>query len=101
VIGLTTRVDGEGDLLGRSGGRRLRSPFLPGILVVVRQTRRDSLFGAIDFSRAYGERVVAVITDFGIQRPMVPTRELVVTGLHPGISVEECPGGAGWPSRRR
>jgi glutaconate CoA-transferase, subunit B len=40
-----------------------------------------------------------VITDFGILEPDVGTRELVLTGLHPGMSVEGAQEATGWPLR--
>jgi glutaconate CoA-transferase subunit B len=68
------------------------------ILVVLRQTRR-TFVERLDFLSSSGERVSAVITDFGILEPDVATRELVLTGLHPGMSVEAAQEATGWPLR--
>jgi glutaconate CoA-transferase, subunit B len=68
------------------------------ILVVSRQTRR-TFVERLDFLSSSGERVSAVITDFGILEPDVGTRELVLTGLHPGMSVEGAQEATGWPLR--
>jgi glutaconate CoA-transferase, subunit B len=68
------------------------------ILVVLRQTRR-TFVERLDFLSSSGERVSAVITDFGILEPDVGTRELVLTGLHPGMSVEGAQEATGWPLR--
>jgi glutaconate CoA-transferase, subunit B len=68
------------------------------ILVVLRQTRR-TFVERLDFLSSSGERVSAVITDFGILEPDLVTRELVLTGLHPGMSVEGAQEATGWPLR--
>jgi len=68
------------------------------ILVVLRQTRR-TFVERLDFLSSSGERVSAVITDFGILEPDLGTRELVLTGLHPGMSVEGAQEATGWPLR--
>jgi glutaconate CoA-transferase, subunit B len=68
------------------------------IIVVLRQTRR-TFVERLDFLSSSGERVSAVITDFGILEPDVGTRELVLTGLHPGMSVEGAQEATGWPLR--
>jgi glutaconate CoA-transferase, subunit B len=68
------------------------------ILVVSRQTRR-TFVERLDFLSSSGERVSAVITDFGILEPDLGTRELVLTGLHPGMSVEGAQEATGWPLR--
>jgi glutaconate CoA-transferase, subunit B len=68
------------------------------ILVVSRQTRR-TFVERLDFLSSSGERVSAVITDIGILEPDLGTRELVLTGLHPGMSVEGAQEATGWPLR--
>jgi len=68
------------------------------ILVVLRQTRR-TFVERLDFLSSSGERVSAVITDIGILEPDLGTRELVLTGLHPGMSVEGAQEATGWPLR--
>jgi glutaconate CoA-transferase subunit B len=68
------------------------------ILVVLSQSRR-TFVERLDFRSSSGERVSAVITDFGILEPDVETRELVLTGLHPGMSVAGAREATGWPLR--
>ncbi len=68
------------------------------ILVVLRQTRR-AFVERLDFLSSAGERVSAVITDLGILEPDPETRELVLTQLHPGASVESAQEATGWPLR--
>jgi glutaconate CoA-transferase subunit B len=68
------------------------------ILVVLRQTRR-TFVERLDFLSSSGERVSAVITDFGILEPDAATRELVLTALHPGMSVEGSKEATDWPLR--
>jgi glutaconate CoA-transferase, subunit B len=43
-----------------------------------------------------GKGVTVVITDFGILEPDAETRELTLTTLHPGATVEEAKEGTGW-----
>jgi glutaconate CoA-transferase subunit B len=68
------------------------------ILVVLRQTPR-AFVERLDFLSSSGERVSAVITDLGIFEPDPETRELVLTQLHPGVSVEHAREATGWPLR--
>jgi glutaconate CoA-transferase, subunit B len=53
----------------------------------------------LDFLSSSGERVSAVITDLGILEPDLETRELVLTQLQPGASVEAAREATGWPLR--
>jgi glutaconate CoA-transferase subunit B len=46
-----------------------------------------------------GRGPVAVITDLGILRPDPETAELVLTELHPGVTVEQVRAATGWPLR--
>jgi len=46
-----------------------------------------------------GKGPMAVITDLGILEPDPVTRELTLTALHPGISVEQVRAETGWPLR--
>jgi glutaconate CoA-transferase subunit B len=55
-----------------------------------------------DSRRALGVRgrgPVAVVTDIGILRPDEQTRELVLSELHPGMSVDQATAATGWPLR--
>jgi glutaconate CoA-transferase subunit B len=68
------------------------------ILVVLRQTPR-AFVEQLDFRSSSGERVAAVITDLGILEPDPGTRELVLTQLQPGSSIDEAVEATGWPLR--
>jgi glutaconate CoA-transferase subunit B len=68
------------------------------ILVVLRQTPR-AFVERLDFLSSSGERVTAVITDLGILEPDLETRELVLTQLQPGTSVDAAREATGWPLR--
>jgi glutaconate CoA-transferase subunit B len=68
------------------------------ILVVVRQSPR-AFVEELDFRSSSGERVSAVITDLGILEPDPETRELVLTHLQPGATVDEATAATGWPLR--
>jgi glutaconate CoA-transferase subunit B len=47
----------------------------------------------------FGQGPIAVITDMGIFRFNKKTREMILTSLHPGCSVEEVQERVGWPLR--
>jgi glutaconate CoA-transferase subunit B len=68
------------------------------ILVVLRQSPR-AFVDRLDFLSSSGERVSAVITDLGILEPDPETRELVLTTLYPGSTVDEAIAATGWPLR--
>jgi len=68
------------------------------ILVVLRQSPR-TFVEELDFRSSSGERVSAVITDLGILEPDPETRELVLTHVHPGATVEQAVEATGWPLR--
>lgn len=83
------------------------------VLIVMRQSTR-SFVEAVDFvtSVGYGrdgrerERQdlrgsgpVKVITDLGVLQPDPETRELTLTGLAPGVEVEQVREATGWPLR--
>ena len=44
-----------------------------------------------------GKGPTAVITDLGILTPDPVTRELTLTSIHPGITVEQVIDATGWP----
>lgn len=46
-----------------------------------------------------GDGPVAVITDLGIMEPDATTRELTLTSLHPGVTVEQAVAATGWRLR--
>ena len=68
------------------------------ILVVLKQSPR-AFVEELDFRSSSGERVSAVITDLAILEPDPETRELVLTQLQPGASVEAAREATGWPLR--
>src|SRR5207253_6674818 len=68
------------------------------IIVVLRQTSR-AFVERLDFLSSSGERVSAVITDLGILEPDPDSRELVLTQLHPGATVDAAIDATGWALR--
>jgi glutaconate CoA-transferase, subunit B len=80
------------------------------VIVIVRQTTR-SFVEQVDFVTSVGhgrgpgdrERLglrgrgpVRVITDLGVLEPHPDSRELVLTALHPGVTVEQAREATGW-----
>jgi glutaconate CoA-transferase subunit B len=78
--------------------------------IIIKQTRR-SFVAKLDFmtsvghleggdsrakSGARGRGPTAVITDLGVLTPDPVTRELTLTALHPGITVEQVKASTGW-----
>ncbi|MEU6579282.1 CoA-transferase [Nocardia sp. NPDC046763] len=83
------------------------------VLVVMRQNRRNFV-DRVDFvtsvghGRGPGDREALglrgagptlIITDLGVLRPDPDTRELVLTALHPGVTVDQMIAATGWPLR--
>ena len=68
------------------------------VIVIVRQSRR-TFVEKLDFLTSVGERTSAVITDLAILRPDPATRELTLSSLHPGVSVEDVRAATGWALR--
>jgi glutaconate CoA-transferase, subunit B len=68
------------------------------VIVIVRQSRR-TFVEKLDFLTSVGERTSVVITDLAILRPDSATRELTVTCLHPGVTVDEVKAATGWALR--
>ncbi|MFD5316342.1 CoA-transferase subunit beta [Streptomyces sp. NPDC127098] len=113
----TTLVDrGPGRPQGRlpgAGGAPEIAASCGRVLLVVRHTPRN-LVPRLDFVTTIGhgsgpgDRAalglpgrgpVAVITDLGVLRPDPATAELVLTELHPGVTVERAREATGWPLR--
>ncbi|MDT0317505.1 CoA-transferase subunit beta [Streptomyces millisiae] len=113
----TTLVDrGPGRSPGRlpgAGGAPEIAASCGRVLLVVRHTPRN-LVPRLDFVTTIGhgsgpgDRAalglpgrgpVAVITDLGVLRPDPATAELVLTELHPGVTVERARAATGWPLR--
>ncbi len=78
--------------------------------IIIKQTRR-SFVPKLDFmtsvghldggdsrakSGARGAGPTAVITDLGVLTPHAVTRELTLTALHPGVTVEQARANTGW-----
>jgi glutaconate CoA-transferase subunit B len=110
-------------VIGRYGAPAVRLPGAGGapeiaascseVLVVCRQSR-DRFVERLDFVTSVGHGdggdarrrlglrgggPAAVITDVGVLEPDPDTRELVLTGLHPGVSVEDARAATGWELR--
>jgi glutaconate CoA-transferase subunit B len=80
------------------------------VIVIVRQSRR-TFVERVDFVTSFGygggpgdrERLglrgrgpVLIITDLGVLEPDARTRELTLTSLHPGVTVERAREATGW-----
>lgn len=80
------------------------------VIVIVRHSRR-TFVETVDFITSVGhgdgpgfreangligKGPIAVVTDLGILRPDPETRELVLTDLHPGVTVEQVRDETGW-----
>jgi glutaconate CoA-transferase subunit B len=68
------------------------------IFVMLRQSSR-SFVEQLDFLSSAGDRVSTVVTDLGVLEPDPETRELTLTALHRGATVEEAVEATGWPLR--
>ena len=68
------------------------------VFVMLRQNTR-TFVEQLDFRSSSGERVAAVITDLGILEPDPETRELVLTHVHPGTTVDAAVEATGWALR--
>jgi glutaconate CoA-transferase subunit B len=68
------------------------------VFVMLRQTPR-AFVERLDFRTSVGTRVTAVVTDLGILEPDPESRELTLTRLHPGVTVEAARAATGWPLR--
>ncbi|MEU1276073.1 CoA-transferase [Streptomyces sp. NPDC005799] len=96
-----------------AGGAPEIAAHCGGVLIVVRHTTRN-LVAKADFVTTFGhgsgpgdrERFglpgagpVAVITDLGVLRPDPATVELVLTEVHPGVTVDQARTATGWDLR--
>ena len=68
------------------------------IFVMLRQSSR-SFVEQLDFLSSAGDRVSTVVTDLGVLEPDPETRELTLTTLHRGATVEEAIEATGWTLR--
>ena len=67
------------------------------VLVMLKQ-RRESFVAQLDFVTS-APRPAQVITDLGVLVPGATDGELVLTALHPGVSVDDARAATGWPLR--
>ncbi|HEY2793126.1 MAG TPA: CoA-transferase [Micromonosporaceae bacterium] len=65
------------------------------VLVLMRQSRR-SFVDTVDFRTSSGKSLTQVVTDLGIY---TMRDELVLTSLHPGVTVDEVRDATGWDLR--
>ena len=68
------------------------------VFVMLRQTPR-SFVQRLDFRTTDGERVAVVVTDLGVLEPECDTGELALSGIHPGVDVDQVRDSTGWPLR--
>ena len=68
------------------------------VFVMLRQTPR-AFVERLDFRTSVGSRVRVVVTDLGILEPEPESRELTLTRVHPGVSVEDARAATGWRLR--
>ncbi|QHC27237.1 CoA-transferase subunit beta [Streptomyces sp. GS7] len=100
----------EGRLPGAGGAPEIAANCGQALLVL--RHRRRNLVGALDFVTTLGHGTgpgdraalglpgagpTAVITDLGVLRPDPDTAELVLTALHPGVTVDQVRAATGWP----
>src|SRR5262250_1061273 len=65
------------------------------VIVILKHTRR-AFVETLDFRTTSGHRVSAVITDLGILGPDPMTRELTLTSVHAGITLDQVTAATGW-----
>jgi len=53
----------------------------------------------VGFVTSVGAKVRVVVTDLGILEPEPESRELTLTRVHPGVSVEDARAATGWRLR--
>jgi glutaconate CoA-transferase subunit B len=65
------------------------------VFVMLRHSRR-AFVEELDFLSSRGERVTVVVTDLGILEPNPDAGELMLTAVHPGVSVDDARSETGW-----
>jgi glutaconate CoA-transferase subunit B len=65
------------------------------VFVMLRHARR-AFVEELDFLSSRGERVTVVVTDLGILEPNPDAGELMLTAVHPGVSVDDARSQTGW-----
>ena len=68
------------------------------VVVIVRQSLR-TFVDRLSFRTSLGDRVATVITDLGMLRRDPGDGDLVLTHLHPGVTVDDAQAATGWPLR--
>jgi glutaconate CoA-transferase subunit B len=68
------------------------------VFVMLRQSSR-TFVSRLDFRTTSGTSVSTVVTDLGILEPRGVERELTLTCLHPGVTVEQAREATGWELR--
>ncbi|RJL30539.1 CoA-transferase subunit beta [Bailinhaonella thermotolerans] len=87
-------ADPEVRLPGAGGAPEIASACRE-VIVIVRQTPR-SFVERVDFVTSVIRGPLTVITDLGVLEPDPETRELRLTALHPGATLEEAREKTGW-----
>jgi glutaconate CoA-transferase subunit B len=94
---LNSTVIGEYDnptvRLPGAGGAQEIATNVREVFVMLRQSTR-TFVDRLDFVSSVGSRVNVVVTDLGILEPA--DGELVLTGLHPGATIEQARAATGW-----
>jgi glutaconate CoA-transferase subunit B len=70
----------------------------PEVIVIVPHGRR-TFVDELDFTTTHGGHTTAVITDLGVLEPDPADGELVLTRIHPGVSVGQVREATGWELR--
>jgi glutaconate CoA-transferase subunit B len=68
------------------------------VVVIVRQSRR-TFVDRLSFRTSLGDRVTTVITDLGMLRRDPCDGDLVLTHVHPGVTLADVQAATGWPLR--
>jgi glutaconate CoA-transferase, subunit B len=68
------------------------------VFVMLRQSPR-TFVGQLDFRTTSGTAVSTVVTDLGVLEPRGRERELTLTSVHPGVTVEQAREATGWELR--
>jgi glutaconate CoA-transferase subunit B len=78
-----------------AGGAQEIATSVRQVFVMLRQSTR-TFVDQLDFVSSVGLRVTVVVTDIGILEPDAGG-ELVLTGVHPGATIEQARAATGWP----
>jgi glutaconate CoA-transferase subunit B len=81
-----------------SGGAPEIAIGCPEVVVIVPHSQR-TFVPQLDFLTTAGVHTTQVITDLGMLEPDPATRELTLTALHPGVTVDRARDATGWELR--